>query len=95
MANTTGYNALSTAMRSALALVMTVAIGYGFLALLLLAWPGFAGGFMKALFHGLDLFHMQSGPDLFWYLVYVLVGTTAALMGLAFLYCWIRNKLLR
>ena len=95
MANSTGFSSWSTAMRSALALALTVAIGYGVLALLLLAWPGLAAGFMKALFHGLDLFHMQTGPDLLSYLVYLLVGTTAALVGLAFLYCWIRNKLVR
>ena len=109
MANLTGYNPFqhffkdsaspdqSTALRSALALILTVAIGYGVLALLLLAWPGLEGGFMKALFDGLDLFHMRTGPDFlsFPYLLYVLVGTIVFLAGLAFLYSMIRNKLLR
>ena len=94
MANITGDNPLQ---RSALALALTVLIGYGVLALLLLVWPGLAGGFMKAIFHGLDLLHMQSGPDFLSlpYLLYVLVGTIAFVAGLCFLYSWIRNNLLR
>ena len=94
MANITGFNPLQ---RSALALALTVLIGYGVLALLVLAWPGLAGGFMKAIFDGLDLLHMQSGPDFlsFPYLLYVLVATIAFVAGLCFLYSWIRNNLLR
>ena len=87
----------STVRRSALALALTVVIGYGALALLLLAWPGLEAGFMKALFDGLDLFHMQTGPDFlsFPYSLYLLVGTIAFLAGAVFLYSVIRNKLLR
>ena len=94
MAHITGDNPFQ---RSALALALTVIIGYGVLALLMLAWPGFANGFMNALFHGLDLFHMQRGPDLlsFPYLFLVLAGTIAFVVGLCFLYSWIRNGLLR
>jgi len=86
----------STASRSALAVALTVVIGYGVIALLLLAWPGLTTGLMKAFFHGLDLFHLQPGPDFlsFPFLLYALVGTIACVVALFFVYSWIRNKLL-
>ena len=86
----------STVLRSALALALTVVIGYGVLALLLLTSPGLAGGFMKALFDGLDLFHMQGGPDFlsFPYLLFVLGGTIAFVVALTWVYSWIRDQLL-
>ena len=86
----------STTTRSALALALTVVIGYGIIALLLLAWPGLATGIMKTLFHGLDLFHLQPGPDLlsFPFLLYALLGTIACVVALCFVYSWIRDKLL-
>ena len=86
----------STVLRSALALALTVVIGYGVLALLLLASPGLAGGFMKAVFDALDLFHMQGGPDFlsFPYLLFVLGGTIAFVVALTLLYSWIRHELL-
>lgn len=86
----------SDGLRCAIALAMTVVIAYGALALLLLVWPGLAAGIMKALFHALDLFHIQPGPDLlrFPYSVYALAAAMVSLLGLGFLYLWIRNKLL-
>ena len=91
----TGTNQTSF-KRAALALAVTVTIGYGILSLLLLLWPPLGAGFMKALFHGLDLFHLQTGPDFLSapYLVGVLVATIGAVLGLVCLYSWIRNKLL-
>ena len=87
---------IEPAKRAALALGITVAIGYGILSLLLLLWSQLGAGFMKALFHGLDLFHLQTGPDFLSapYLVGVLVATIGAVLSLIFLYSWIRNKLL-
>ena len=87
----------STIRRSVLALALAVVIGYGVLAFLLLAWPGLEAGFMKALFDGLDLLHMQTGPDFlsFPYLLYVLAGSIAFVVGVGFLYSVIKNKLLR
>ena len=86
----------SNALCRVLAFALTLVVGYGALALLLLVWPGVATGFMKALFDGLDLLHMQPGPDFlsFPYSLYVLLGTIAFLVGLCFVYSWIRNNLL-
>ena len=87
---------IEPAKLAALALGITVTIGYGILSLLLLLWPQLGSGLMNALFHGLDLFHLQTGPDFLSapYLVGVLVATIGSVLGLVCLYSWIRSKLL-
>ena len=80
----------------ALALLATVVIGYGAFSLMLLVFPALKAGLMAALFHALDVFHMQRGPDLlhFPYLLCAVLATITFFLGLGTLYFWIRDKLL-
>ena len=86
--------AKENAIRTGLALAVTVGIGYSACALVFWLWPEAAATFMNGLFHGLDFRKLQSGPALFSFgsFLYALVVMMAWAFALGTIYGWLQNR---
>ncbi len=56
---------IDSALRTGIALAITVGVAYALCSLIFWIWPEASAGFMNALFHGLDFRKLQSGAELF------------------------------
>lgn len=56
---------MANAVRTGVALALTVGIGYSACSAVFWLWPEAAATFMNGLFHGLDFRKLQSGPAAF------------------------------
>ena len=82
------------AIRTGIALAVTVGIGFGACTLLFWLWPEAAATFMNGLFHGLDFRKLQSGPALFSFgsFVYALVVMMVWAFVLGSIYGWLQDR---
>lgn len=58
-------SALLLALRTGIALAITVGVAYAACSFVFWLWPQAAGNFMTALFHGLDFSRLQAAPAAF------------------------------
>ena len=82
------------AVRTGIALAITVGIGYSACAVAFWHWPETAMSFMNDLFHGLDFRKLQSGPVLFSFgsFLYALVVMMVWAFALGAIYVWLQNR---
>ena len=82
------------AVRTGIALAITVGIGYSACAVAFWYWPEAAMSFMNGLFHGLDFRKLQSGPVLFSFgsFLYALVAMMVWAFALGAIYAWLQNR---
>ena len=84
----------ANAVRTGIALALTVGIGYSACALVFWLWPESAATFMNSLFHGLDVRRLQSGPAPFSFssFLYALVVMMVWAFALGAIYGWLQNR---
>ncbi len=85
---------MTHAIRTGIALALTVGIGYSSCTLVFWLWPEAAATFMNGLFHGLDFRKLQSSPDLFSFgsFLYALVVIMVWAFALGVIYDWLRDR---
>ena len=85
---------MTHAIRTGIALAITVGIGYSSCTLVFWLWPEAAATFMNGLFHGLDFRKLQSGADLFnfGFFLYALVVMMVWAFALGAIYDWLRDR---
>jgi len=86
---------MNHALRTGIALALTVAVAYALCALVFQLWPQAALNFMNALFHGLDFGVLQRGAALFDFGSFLgaLLGVAAWAFAVGTLFGWIARKL--
>lgn len=85
----------ANAVRTGIALAVTVGIGYSSCALVFWLWPEAAATFMNGLFHGLDFRKLQTGPALFSFgsFLYALVVMMVWAFALGAIYGWLQDRI--
>ncbi len=87
--------AIDGAVRTGIALAVTVGVGYAACSLVFWLWPEASAHFMNALFHGLDFRKLQSGAELFHYdaFLYALIVMVVWAFALGTLFGWLATRL--
>ncbi len=85
---------MTNAIRTGIALAVTVGIGYSACTFVFWLWPEAAATFMNGLFHGLDFRKLRSGPALFSFgtFLYALVALMVWAFALGAIYGWLHNR---
>lgn len=84
----------ANAVRTGVAIALTVGMGYSGCALVFWLWPEAAVTFLNGLFHGLDFRKLQSGPAPFSFasFVYALVVMMVWVFALGAIYGWLQSR---